>query len=76
MSATLYPYAVPAARLAAVPGSRDRKLLTRIRREYPLAGWVDEQIEESNARAKEFGEQSRIEVTFPEAARRIVYGEP
>lgn len=76
MSETLYPYAVPGTRLAAVPGSRDRKLLTRIRREYPLAGWIDALIVESNERAEEFGEESRIEVTFVEAARRIVYGEP
>jgi hypothetical protein len=76
MSETLYTYAVPAARLAAVPGSRDRRSLTRIRQGYPLAGWVDEQIGECNERAEEFGDEGRIEVTFPEALRRIVYGEP
>jgi hypothetical protein len=76
LSESLYPYAVPAARLLAIPGSRDRKLLARVRKQYPLAGWVDEQIGECNETAEEFGEEGRIEVTFPEAVRRIVYGEP
>ena len=76
MSETLYVYAVPAARLVAVPGSRDRKLIARIRREYPLAGWVERAIQETNERAEEWGEEQRIEITFLEAVRRVVYGEP
>lgn len=46
MSDTLYPYAVPAAKLVAVSGSRDRKLVTWIRQNYSLAGWVDDMIRE------------------------------
>jgi hypothetical protein len=76
MTEVLYLYAVPTAQLLAVPGSRDRALLARIRREYRLVADVDRMIEESNELAEEAEDETRIEIGFLEAVRRVVFGEP
>jgi hypothetical protein len=76
MSEALSIYAVPEDRLLAVPGSRDRQLIARIGRGYPLAAYVDQMIEESNELAEEEGDEDRIEVALLEAVRRVVEGEP
>jgi hypothetical protein len=70
MSETLYTYAVPTAKLVAVPGSRDAELIARIERDYPLFDRVDDMIDESN----ELG--GEIEISFLDAVERIVNGEP
>jgi hypothetical protein len=76
MSEALHPYAVPIARLMAVPGSHDLALISRIKGEYPLVADVDRMIEESNQLAEEAEDEERIEISFMEAIRRVVCGEP